>query len=136
MNSIENSSQIPWIHMKEFGFCFHSLYMERSNNHNPVSKWCFLRALLWLVDGSAGISHFLYFSIKNMKSNHPTYVKDIPMFETSTVWTTSCDEDNKFQFQRNLLFTFYSLSAKVSLSLKLQYIPQAHEAQQKRHCLC
>ena len=98
--------------MKEFGFFFQSLYMECSNSHNPVSRWCFLIALLWLVDGSEGINHFLYFSIKPIKSNHPTYVKDIPMFETLAVWTTGCDEGNGFQFDRNLLFTFYSLSAR------------------------
>jgi hypothetical protein len=124
---------MPWIHMKEFGFCFQSLYMECSNSHNPVSRWCFLTALLWLVDGSEGINHFLYFSIKPMKLNHPIVynVEDIPMFETLEVWTTSCDEDDKFQFHRKLLFIFYNPSTKFCY-LKLQCIP--HDvAQRKRH---
>jgi hypothetical protein len=36
------------------------------------------------------------------------------MFETLGVWTTSCDEDDKFQFHGNLLFIFYNPSAKFS----------------------
>ena len=60
---------IPWIHIKEFFFCFHSLYMECSKSHFPVPLWHFFRALLWLVDGLQGLNHFLYFPITHVNLN-------------------------------------------------------------------
>ncbi len=77
MIQVDSHLHIPWIHMNEFCFCFQSLYIGCSRSHDPVPRWHFLMAMLWLVDGSEGVSHFLYFSITCVQHSHTTYGKHV-----------------------------------------------------------
>ena len=100
--------QIPWIHMNEFSFCFQSSYFGCFDSHNPVLAWCFLQALLWLVDGSEGFNHFMYFSIMDVPLSYLTCAKNIPrLLEAVALLTMMLI----FQSYWYLLFAFYILSA-------------------------
>ena len=111
---IDSYSQIPWIHMNEFSFCFQSLYVECSKSHNPVVGWCFLQALLWLEDGSEGFNHFLYFSFTDMPLSHLTCAEDIPISLDALALLTTIGMNNNLS--KLWIPTFHTLQfvSKVS----------------------